>query len=64
MTLATIDNETASGLIHHSDRGCQYCSAAYVAELKKHKVMISMTQSSDLLENAIAERANGVLKFN
>ena len=62
MALATIDDETASRLIHHSDRGCQYCSAAYVAELKKHKVMISMTQSGDPLENAIAERANGILK--
>ena len=62
MALATIDDETAARLIHHSDRGCQYCSAAYVAELKKHNIMISMTQSGDPLENAIAERANGILK--
>lgn len=62
MALATIDDDTASRLIHHSDRGCQYCSAAYVQELKKHSVMISMTQSGDPLENAVAERANGILK--
>lgn len=62
MALETIDDETAARLIHHSDRGCQYCSAAYVAELRKHNIMISMTQSGDPLENAIAERANGILK--
>ena len=62
MALGTIDDETAARLIHHSDRGSQYCSAAYVAELKKRGVMISMTQSGDPLENAIAERANGIIK--
>ena len=62
MALATIDDETANRLIHHSDRGCQYCSDAYVAELKKHGISISMTQSGDPLENAVAERANGILK--
>ncbi len=63
MALATIDEETASQLIHHSDRGCQYCSDAYVAELKKHNISISMTQSGDPLENAIAERANDIIKI-
>lgn len=62
MALATIDEDTARYLIHHSDRGCQYCSDAYVSELKKHGISISMTQSGDPLENAIAERANGILK--
>ena len=62
MALSTIDEYTASRLIHHSDRGCQYCSNEYVSELKKHGVSISMTQSGDPLENAIAERANGILK--
>ena len=62
MALATIDDETARRLIHHSDRGCQYCSAAYVDVLKQHGISISMTQSGDPLENAIAERANGILK--
>lgn len=62
MALATIDDVTASRLIHHSDRGCQYCSNEYISELKKRHVNISMTQSGDPLENAIAERANGILK--
>lgn len=49
-------------LIHHSDRGCQYCSFDYVALLKDNNIAISMTQSGDPLENAIAERVNGILK--
>lgn len=62
MALSTIDDGTAAMLIHHSDRGCQYCSQAYVQELKRHHISISMTQSGDPLENAVAERANGILK--
>ena len=62
MALSDIDDMTAGRLIHHSDRGCQYCSDAYVSELKSHGVSISMTQSGDPLENAVAERANGILK--
>lgn len=62
MALSGIDASTARGLVHHSDRGCQYCSDAYVSELKKRGIRISMTQSGDPLENAIAERANGILK--
>lgn len=62
MALSTLNYEDAKYLIHHSDRGCQYCSTAYVNELKKFGVRISMTQSGDPLENAIAERANGILK--
>lgn len=53
---------TAKGLIHHSDRGSQYCSQNYVSILKSHGSQISMTQTGDPLENAIAERANGILK--
>ena len=49
-------------LIHHSDRGSQYCSQTYVQELKRYNISISMTQSGDPLENALAERANGILK--
>lgn len=49
-------------LIHHSDRGIQYCSDSYVKTLKKHGISISMTQSSDPLDNAIAERINGIIK--
>lgn len=49
-------------LIHHSDRGTQYCSRDYVGVLQKAGVAISMTEKGDPYENAIAERANGILK--
>ena len=49
-------------VIHHSDRGMQYCSNDYVALLKKHHARISMTQNGDPYENALAERVNGILK--
>lgn len=49
-------------VIHHSDRGIQYCSTEYVNLLLEHNAMISMTNSGDPLENAIAERVNGILK--
>jgi putative transposase len=49
-------------VIHHSDRGIQYCSTEYVHLLQQHHAMISMTQNGDPYENAIAERLNGILK--
>jgi len=52
----------AVGLVHHSDRGIQYCSNVYVNELKKHHIKISMTEENHCYENAIAERVNGILK--
>jgi len=52
----------AAGLVHHSDRGIQYCSNQYVNELKKRKIKISMTEENHCYENAIAERVNGILK--
>lgn len=52
----------AAGLIHHSDRGVQYCSHMYVNELKKRRIKISMTQENHCYENAVAERINGILK--
>jgi putative transposase len=52
----------AAGLVHHSDRGIQYCSNQYVNELKKWKFKISMTEENHCYENAIAERINGILK--
>lgn len=45
MALSTIDGATAGRLIHHSDRGCQYCSNEYVAELKKRGISISMPRA-------------------
>lgn len=50
------------GLIHHSDRGIQYCSNGYVKLLKKHKIQISMTEENHCYENGLAERVNGILK--
>lgn len=49
-------------LIHHSDRGIQYCSHAYVALLATHGIRISMTEEQHVYENAKAERVNGILK--
>lgn len=49
-------------VIHHSDRGIQYCSSGYVSLLQKHKMIISMTENGDPLENPIAERVNGIIK--
>jgi transposase InsO family protein len=62
MALSTLPEGGAPYLIHHSDRGCQYCSHIYVETLKSRGIQISMTQSGDPLENAVAERANGILK--
>jgi transposase InsO family protein len=50
------------GLIHHSDRGIQYCSKGYTDVLKKKGVEISMTEENHVYENALAERVNGILK--
>jgi putative transposase len=52
----------AGPLIHHSDRGSQYCSDIYVDLLKGSAISISMTQSGNPRDNAIAERVNGILK--
>jgi len=62
LQIALKNNPQLGRLIHHSDRGSQYCCADYVSILDKHFVKISMTQSGDPLENAIAERVNGILK--
>jgi len=52
----------SSPLIHHSDRGLQYCSKLYTACLIQNRLNISMTENGDPYENAIAERVNGILK--
>lgn len=56
------DVDTRQGLIHHSDRGGQYCSSVYTGILKLHRVGISMTQDGSPYDNAITERVNGILK--
>jgi transposase InsO family protein len=49
-------------LIHHSDRGVQYCCSAYVEQLRLAGAQISMSEKGDPYQNAIAERVNGILK--
>ncbi|WP_051576002.1 IS3 family transposase [Aquimarina atlantica] len=61
MAISTLP-EHHSSLIHHSDRGTQYCSNEYVEVLKNYNINISMTQQGDPLENPIAERVNGIIK--
>lgn len=61
LRMALKNNPDRDSLIHHSDRGVQYYSAAYMKVLGPH-TRISMTEKSDPLENAIAERVNGILK--
>lgn len=64
MALDSEDKRTtkSSKLIHHSDRGLQYCSNEYTKLLNLNFIDISMTQTGDPLDNAIAERVNGILK--
>ena len=54
--------KNTEGIIHHSDRGIQYCCKEYIKLLKKHKMEISMAAKGDCYENAVAERVNGILK--
>ena len=53
---------SSTRLIHHSDRGIQYCSSSYTSRLKNNGIQISMTENGDPLENALAERVNGIIK--
>ena len=62
LKMAFVNNPNHPDLIHHSDRGVQYCCDKYVKLLEKNEVKISMTENGDPLENAIAERVNGILK--
>ena len=57
-----VRNKQSNYLIHHSDRGIQYCTAAYVSILDNESIDISMTQSGSPYENALAERVNGIIK--
>jgi len=49
-------------LIHHSDRGIQYCTPSYISYIEKKGMKVSMTEEAHVYENAIAERVNGILK--
>jgi len=56
------ENPLKDVLIHHSDRGIQYCCKDYVSILDRKKIKISMTEENHCYENAMAERVNGILK--
>ena len=60
--MATGGVEVLRTLIHHSDRGVQYCCNEYVAMLRQYGIRISMTEDYKPTDNAIAERINGVIK--
>jgi len=62
LAITAADSGNLCGTIHHSDRGVQYCSDDYVTRLKDHHIRISMTEDSNPTDNAIAERANGIIK--
>lgn len=62
LNMAVKQRTYKSKMIHHSDRGLQYCSNDYQAALKRNKITPSMTESYDPYANAIAERVNGILK--
>ena len=63
MALASLDGDAKPlQLTHHSDRGIQYCSTKYLKLLQDKGIKISMTENGDPLENAMAERVNGIIK--
>jgi len=62
LKMALAHGPESRGLIHHSDRGLQYYSRGYMKLLSDHGIRVSMSEKSDPLENAIAERVNGILK--
>lgn len=62
LDMALSDLPEGSNPIHHSDRGCQYCSHDYVDRLTEHGFSVSMTEVNHCAENSNAERLNGILK--
>ncbi|RAJ19953.1 integrase-like protein [Pedobacter cryoconitis] len=62
MAISSRKHELPFCLVHHSDRGIQYCCADYVEILKEEGISISMTQSGSPYDNALAERVNGIIK--
>jgi len=62
LQMALENRQYQGSLIHHSDRGLQYCSAGYIKTLQQKSIAISMTEDGSPYDNAIAERVNGILK--
>jgi putative transposase len=63
LVMAGKDLKRTMSLIHHSDRGIQYCCNEYVKMIEHFGIQLSMTEKGDPYENAIAERVNGILKY-
>lgn len=63
LQMAGKDVKITSELIHHSDRGIQYCCHDYVQEINRLHIQLSMTENGDPYENPVAERINGILKY-
>lgn len=62
LSMAIKKRKTSLPLVHHSDRGLQYCSTVYQSKLKINDIRPSMTDGYDCYQNAMAERVNGILK--
>lgn len=62
MAIGSLPRTLQQPLIHHSDRGLQYCCGEYIALLESKRMTISMTENGDPYENALAERVNGIMK--
>jgi putative transposase len=62
LSMALTHRKSALPLIHHSDRGLQYCCRDYTDMLAENGISVSMTENGDPYENAVAERLNGILK--
>lgn len=62
LKMAITHRKTSNNLIHHSDRGIQYCSALYQQMLHANRITASMTDGYDCYQNALAERVNGIIK--
>ena len=62
LEMAVRGRKTHLPLVHHSDRGLQYCSGHYQAIHARHRITCSMTDGYDCYQNALAERVNGILK--
>jgi putative transposase len=62
MAINCLSKKRKGKVIHHSDRGMQYCGREYIEILKRNKIKVSMTEENHCYENAVAERVNGILK--
>jgi transposase InsO family protein len=63
LKMALRGRQTNQPLVHHSDRGVQYCSGEYQVIHARHGITCSMTDGYDCYQNALAERVNGILKM-